>query len=110
MRKGGRQINCPGIVGGNTVQLLLDASLQVRKRVGMETAPLLPYAVDNVACGGSVAGDQRKNNNKGTKKTLRFLSDQEDVLRDGWSVELEAVQAQEWRTPPRSGCRLVPRV
>lgn len=29
-----------------------------------------------------------------TKEPLCFLSDQEDVLRDGWSVELEAVQAR----------------
>lgn len=36
----------------------------------------------------------KRKQNKKTKqdKTLCFLSDQDDVLRDGWSVELEAVQ------------------
>lgn len=81
-----------------------------------QKAALLWYAVGNVACGGTVAGNHhppRKEIKKKQKKPQTkhcFLSDQEDVLRGGWSVELEAVQAQVWQTWLGSGCSLVPRV
>lgn len=47
---------------------------------------------------------QKKNNNNPKKKPLCFLSDQEDVLRDGWSVELGG------SSDPDGLCGLVPQV
>ena len=48
---------------------------------------------ENVACGASVAGNQPPNKQTNRQKKYCFLCDQEDVLRGGWSVELEAVGA-----------------
>lgn len=40
---------------------------------------------------------QKKKKNEPPRQTWCFLSDQDHVLRDGWSVVLEAVQAWEWQ-------------
>lgn len=51
----------------------MDALLQGRKRKGKK---LLPYAVDNVACGGSEASDQHPppKKNKQTKIKVHLVS------------------------------------
>lgn len=57
-----------------------------------------------------MAGNQPIETNKQTNLPPCFLSEQEDVLIVGWSVEVEAVQARVGDSPLGSGCRLVPQV
>lgn len=110
------------MVGGGGKHSPAALGFQVREKMGMEYWPSdkkLPCSDMQLVTWRAVVPWQeiinppRKEIKKKQKKPQTkhcFLSDQEDVLRGGWSVELEAVQAQVWQTWLGSGCSLVPRV
>lgn len=86
---------CRFLGGKRQSSCFLDLLRHVRKKVGMAHWP--PAAMQLITWRAvlpwqEISPTGKQNKNKTKPKKHCFLSDQYDVLRDGWSVELEAVQ------------------
>lgn len=82
------------IMGGGTVQLLLDLLHQVRK-----WEPNISSLAKKAALLGCAVRTWRavvpwQDMSQKKRKEMILCDHQEDVLRDGWSVEVEAAQAR----------------